>query len=264
MTGYAANTRVELTRWLVCGAVVVLAHVGGAAALVRWTDPVEWSEPSAAIVVMLAPLPVASAQPPEEIAPGPDQVQAEATPEKAVEVLKDDQPVQERPPEPVAEMQAEATRAETTEFVVAALPPEATPEPKPQDNNPPAPITSAPQAIPVALAPEAAAPVQGTLRVSDSTSIPKWQTQIAATLERNKRYPPEARARGHQGVVRIAFSLDRSGHLVTSRIVHGSGHVALDEETLRLLQRAQPFPRPPVELPGEHIDLIVPVRFDLR
>jgi protein TonB len=39
---------------------------------------------------------------------------------------------------------------------------------------------------------------------------------------------------------------------------------ALDEEALALLRRAQPFPAPPRELPGERVDLTVPIRFNLK
>ena len=52
--------------------------------------------------------------------------------------------------------------------------------------------------------------------------------------------------------------------MIASRIVRGSGHAALDQETLQLLRRSQPFPPPPPELPGERIELTVPVRFNLR
>lgn len=38
----------------------------------------------------------------------------------------------------------------------------------------------------------------------------------------------------------------------------------LDEEALPLLRRAQPFPAPPRELPGKHVDLTVPIRFNIR
>jgi periplasmic protein TonB len=265
MIAPGADARADLVRWLACGAIVVLAHVGAAAALLQWSDPIETSEPPAAIVVMLAPLPVAPVQPLEEIAPGPDQVQAEAAPEKPVEVTKEDRPVEDITPEPIAEIQAEVTPARDPEIAVAAVPPEAKPEPpKPADSNPPAPVTSAPQVLRLAVSDVAAAPVQGTPNLSNATTIPKWQSQVAATLERNKRYPPDARAKRHEGVIQVAFSVDRKGHLVASRIVRGSGHSSLDQETLHLLRRAQPFPPPPEELAGDRVDLIVPIRFDLR
>ena len=65
-------------------------------------------------------------------------------------------------------------------------------------------------------------------------------------------------------MAQLAFSIDREGHVLSSRIVTGSGFPALDEETLALVQRAQPFPAPPPEVPGDEIRFLVPVRFGLR
>jgi len=244
------ETRYDLVRWSTCGAIVVLTHAGLAAAALQWSEPLDPSEPAAAIVMTLAPLPVAPTPPSEDIPPGPEQVQAEAAPEKPVEVTKQEdleKPL-EREPDPE----------------VALPPPEAKPDPPRPESNPPAPTTSAPQAPQMAMAAVPAAPSQGTLNATDSTAIPTWRNRIAAALERNKRYPTEARERRQQGVAHLAFTLDRQGRLVGSHIVHGSGSAALDRETLQLLARAQPFPPPPPELIGEHIDLIVPIRFNLR
>jgi periplasmic protein TonB len=38
----------------------------------------------------------------------------------------------------------------------------------------------------------------------------------------------------------------------------------LDEEALALVRRAQPFPPPPPEMPGNSLDLTVPIRFNLK
>jgi protein TonB len=89
-----------------------------------------------------------------------------------------------------------------------------------------------------------------------------WRNQIVTILERNKRYPSDARARGEHGVARLAFSIDGAGHLISSRIVASSGSAALDQETLALVQRAQPFPPPPPELVGA--EMTVPVNFSIR
>jgi protein TonB len=60
----------------------------------------------------------------------------------------------------------------------------------------------------------------------------------------------------------LAFSLDRQGRLTASRIVHSSGSATLDQETLDLVRRAQPFPPPPAGMPGDQVDLTVPIRFN--
>jgi periplasmic protein TonB len=89
-----------------------------------------------------------------------------------------------------------------------------------------------------------------------------WRNQIVTILEHNKRYPAEARARGEQGVTRLAFSIDSRGRLLSSRVVASSGSAVLDAETLALVQRAQPYPPPPPELAGS--ELTVPVSFNIR
>jgi protein TonB len=133
-----------------------------------------------------------------------------------------------------------------------------------QDARSPAPMTSAPQAVPVELAAIPAAPTQGLPSRNTSNAVPTWKIQVVSVLERNKRYPAAAQSRREQGVAQVFFSLDRKGRVVESRIVRSSGAVALDEEALALLRRAQPFPAPPAELAGERVDLSVPIRFNLK
>ena len=67
----------------------------------------------------------------------------------------------------------------------------------------------------------AAAPAPGARR--NPNAVPNWQSLLVATLERSKRYPSEARARGEQGVAQLAFSIDRNGGVHHARIVHSSG-----------------------------------------
>jgi protein TonB len=119
------------------------------------------------------------------------------------------------------------------------------PKPKPL---PPVPTTTAPQ----------------RQRTASLTVVNSWHSRIVGLIERNKAYPPAAQARGETGVVQLAFSIDRQGHVLASQVVRSSGHAALDQETLATVRRAQPFPPPPVDLPGAKFDFTVPVRFNIR
>ena len=56
-----------------------------------------------------------------------------------------------------------------------------------------------------------AAPVQAQANVSNSNAIPTWTRLAVGALERNKRYPATARARGEKGTAQLAFGLDRRG-----------------------------------------------------
>jgi TonB family protein len=90
-----------------------------------------------------------------------------------------------------------------------------------------------------------------------------WKSSVVARIDQHKRYPEDAKSRREQGVTQVFFSLDRQGRVLESRVVSSSGANALDEEALALLRRAQPFPLPPQELAGDHVDLTVPIRFNL-
>jgi periplasmic protein TonB len=95
-------------------------------------------------------------------------------------------------------------------------------------------------------------------------SVVRWQSQLAAHIDRFKRYPQAARAHGDSGIAKVAFTIDREGHLLRSSIVQSSGSAALDQETLAMLARAQPMPRPPDQLRDGELTFEVPVRFNTR
>jgi protein TonB len=201
------RARHELMRWLLCGAVVLFAHAGIAAALIEWRAPVEEGEVGDdAIIVEFQP----------------EQVPTDPTPQPVEKV--------EEKQEPLPVQQSEAMLAPR---------PEPLPEP-PREETPPAPVR----------------PSQARAEMAT------WKSQIVTLLEHSKRYPSEARSRGEQGTTRLAFRIDRDGHLLSSRIATSSGSAALDAETLALLGRAQPFPPPPPELAGS--EMTVPLRFNIR
>jgi TonB family protein len=107
---------------------------------------------------------------------------------------------------------------------------------------------------PVATVPPPPAPV--------SSAIASWQQSLVARLAKMQRYP--AQARGVQGVVNLAFTIDRHGGVVSSRIVKSSGSAVLDAEALDLIKRAAPLPPPPADIPDSDLSFVVPIRFAAR
>ncbi|MGB9367019.1 MAG: energy transducer TonB [Xanthobacteraceae bacterium] len=247
-----------MRRWALSAALVLLAHGGVAAAVVHWHEDTD-AAPSSAIVIDLAPGMMAPDEVQQEMPPGPEQVQAEAAREVKTEQV-------EEKTETKAEQEPEQKIAEAPHPDVALAPQSSRPEPEPvpMDNQVPAPATTAPQVPKIEESPVATAPVQAQLNVSDATAVPTWKKLVVSALERNKRYPAAAQARNERGTAQLAFSLDRQGRVTASRIVHSSGSAALDQETLDLVRRAQPFPPPPAVMPGAHIDLTVPIRFNMH
>jgi periplasmic protein TonB len=239
----------EMLRWGACFALALCFHaVSVAALLTHWTENSDLVANAPVITIDLAPLAVAPDTKPSELPPGPQQSGADTQPEpdpvKPVEKL-------ELPPEPQAEP------------LLAVTPPPKPQEPKvekPKQQH--ASLPSAPSTAET-TAERAAAPAPGASS-HNPYAVPNWKSRLVATLERSKRYPAEARVRGEQGVVQLAFSIDRHGGVHHARIVHSSGSSLLDEATLALVERAQPLPPPPPELAGAEIAIVVPIRYNIR
>ena len=260
MMVWSAEYAADLRRWAISGAIIVLAHGGIAAVTVNWRDEIEPAEPAAAVVIEFAPMPVAPAMPQTNIAPGPEQVMSDASPNKPVESLEEKQKVEKVASKPVEEPPPEVKPAPNPE--VAVEPPREVQQESPrQAPHLPAPTTSAPQAIPERTAALPAARTQGRINPQNSSALATWRSQIVAVIERNKHYPETSARRGEQGVTQVFFSLDRQGRVIDSRVVRSSGASALDEEALALLRRAQPFPPVPPEILGDRVNLILPLRF---
>jgi periplasmic protein TonB len=243
MIALAVDDVVDLRRWIISGAVVVLAHGAIAAGMIRWREPIEFAEPGgAAIVIDFAPVAVAPATQQSTIAGGSEQV-SEIVPEQKVQ----QQPVEEPPPDIKPAPNPE----------LALVPPR---EVQQEVVEEPAPM--APQSGQTGAAPKA--PIEAQPNPSNSNAIPMYRTRIAVLLERHKRYPTAAQSRRQEGIAQVFFSIDREGRVLDSRIVRSAGAAALDAEALALLKRAQPFPPPPPELAGERVTLTVPIAFHLK
>jgi periplasmic protein TonB len=157
-------------------------------------------------------------------------------------------PVQDLPPGPLQEEQSDPTppqREDKPPELQAEL---SLPMPEPPKPDPPSEEKQA------TAPPQANAP-----RV-----IARWESVLAAHLERFKHYPDKARMRGDQGTATVAFTIDHDGRVVSSRIVQSSGSDTLDEETLAMLVRAQPLPKPPDNVLDSELSFVVPVKFNIK
>lgn len=250
----------EWRRWLLCGALVLAAHLVPATILIWWLGPIEpVAVPlPAAVMIDMAPLPAAPEIPPTETPPGPQQTLAAAPPQE---------------PDPIPIPVPEAPVAVQPSVVLPPRPkphPVVPPRPQPPHlaapslDRPSAPATTAPPAAEAPPAPVPVAPAAGASAASPSAGAHTWQALLLGRLEQFKRYPPEAQVRRQQGVASLRFTMDRAGNVLSFSLEKGSGFGALDNEALALIQRAQPLPKPPDDVVGATIELVVPVEFFLR
>lgn len=269
MTAIVA-ARGDLTRWLASAIVVVGLHALGVAALLAWHDPLGVADDASAVVVDLAPYAPPS-ESRDDVAPGPIQQQAPApAPEQKVEAKpeqKPDESVVAKPEEKVeakTEPKAEEKPEEKVEVPPAPVPPLAA-VPPPEAAEPPPPPEPEAQPVPpsnIPPAPVTTAPPRP--HVASAAEVNEWHKGIFAQIQRHKDYPMAARARAEKGVVQLAFSINRDGHVTASRVAKASGHAALDRAAMETLQKAQPFPPPPADMPGAEFSFTVPVAYSIR
>jgi protein TonB len=224
----------DIVRWIVAGAIVLGVYAGAVGAYVLWQPPTtEIGDDTDAVTLELAPIDSTPDAEAKDVAPAPETM---------IESKAEPQP-QDKPPEP-EETKIEPPPPDNT--------PDAVPEPKPkppekvEEARPPAPMT-------------AERVKGGAPRIE-----PSWQSTLVRRLQQYKRYPNEARARDEQGVVLLAFSLDRNGRVLAHKIARSSGYPDLDAEVMAMIKRAEPLPAFPPSMPQAQLDLTVPIRFSLR
>jgi len=160
---------------------------------------------------------------------------------------------------------------ETTAIAIELTVPEIEQQEQAKVDQPPPPQdTTTDVTLPEEKPPEKVEPTNPTPRSTarvDAASPhidPSWQTLLFKQLQRFKNYPSGARARNEQGVVILAFTVDRDGHVLSRQIVTGSGYPDLDAEVLTMVERAQPLPAFPASMSQAQQDFSVPIRFSLR
>ena len=129
--------------------------------------------------------------------------------------------------------------------------------------------SAAPSATKAANAPAAASapPPRGAADGLDVKAPPgnsrSYAAKVRSWLYAHKIYPRRARMRHQEGRVEVRFVIDRAGSLLEGVIIRGSGNDVLDEEAAAMMRRASPFPRAPMDVPGERIEFSAPIDFIL-
>lgn len=88
--------------------------------------------------------------------------------------------------------------------------------------------------------------------------------EVTAHLQRHRRYPRRARARGQEGAGKLAFTLTADGRVEEVEVRTSTGHNLLDQEILDLIERAKPLPTPPDEFGVHALRMVIPITFSLQ
>lgn len=213
-------------------ACAILVHVA-VAAVALWASgtPKAAPEPPKAIKIKIAP-------------PAPDIAR----------------PQQDTPPPPKPEPKPEPKKTETPR----PPKPEPTPAPAPQSLPELESTAEANTSSRQVAAPPPAPPSPAVDSPTDKARKADYYARLLGWLDQHKDYPREARLRREQGVAQLYFRMSRDGRVLSYRLDDSSGHQALDDAVIRMIERANPLPPFPPEIKDAELELVVPVEFFLN
>jgi periplasmic protein TonB len=247
--------------WILAAVGALALHIGGAALAIAHlrSDDVDDFLGAPAIEIGLEMM--SPHLEPTDLPPGPDADASTASPalaEQKAEVKETELPKdvptetedadrtvtpddQKKPKEDDAKLAAVQTSA-STESVAAEA-------------------TATPSSEAIQQGPRSVAPAQGTGESAQRMRA-TWQKELIAHLDKHKRYPASRSQKSAEIV--IGFALDRTGHVLSTSIVKGSGDAAFDEAALAMVRRSDPVPQPPALVADEGLSFTLPVIFRIK
>ena len=243
-----------LMHWGTSAVAAVLAHAALVVALLPRVDTAEPDAGAPVVMVDFAPQAMAPPAAPSELAPGPQLPEPPAEAQAEREQVTEQKLADAEP--------APQTRAVPEPEVALPRPvEEAKPEVREEQAAQPAvpeTVATAPPSVEIPAERPAGPAVGRTLTVS-ALAVSTWQSLLSAHMEKFKRYPRQARSA--EGIASVGFTMDRTGRVLSTRIVRSSGSEVLDQDAMALVRRAEPLPTPPAGIGEENLTLVAPIRY---
>ncbi len=95
-------------------------------------------------------------------------------------------------------------------------------------------------------------------------ALANYREILFAKINANKEYPVIAKRLGHQGKVKLSFTINSDGKLLSSSVIVSSGFSELDESALAAAKKANPFPPFPKEITEKTKEFSVVINFELK
>jgi periplasmic protein TonB len=252
--------KVPFLIWVLAAFGAGAIHAGCVALALQYMQPAD-EEALGAPAIEIG-LELTTTQPePTDLPPGPE-VEASAASPAVVE--------QKAVIEPTDLPKAVPTETDDPERLVAPTDPQkpkddelktAIVQTAPSDPSVAAEATAAPSSETVPKSSRSVAPAQGTGDSAHRARV-TWQKELVAHFDKHKRYPSD-RSRQSAEVL-VNFELDRTGHILSTSIVRGSGDPSFDEAALAMIRRSDPVPQPPPLVADEGLNFTLPVIFRVK
>jgi protein TonB len=261
MSHFESSQKVSLRMWALAALGAVMIHLGCVALAFEYMqddDPeVALGAPAIEIGIDL----LAWRLEPADLPPGPDVEASIASPA----VIEQNEII-----EPTILPRAVPTETEDPDRIVAPVETN-----KPEKDEPEISVMPAIPAV-ASIAAEATAlptsevipestrsvtPAQGTGESPERVRA-TWQKELIAHFDRHKRYPANPSLQTAE--ILVGFTLDETGHIRSSNIVHGSGDTSFDEAALAMIRRSDPVPKPPSLVAQNGLSFTLPVFFRVK
>ena len=95
-------------------------------------------------------------------------------------------------------------------------------------------------------------------------AVELFTNNLAFHISKFKKYPRIAMRRNWQGMVLVRMVMLDNGNIQSLSIEKSSGYEVLDNEAMKMIERAKPLPKPPDILAGDEVNIYVPVSFALN
>ena len=110
------------------------------------------------------------------------------------------------------------------------------------------------------------APIQADIVLEAERSKAKldYTSLIVGLIAKKKRYPSRAQRLRLEDEVGLTITVSREGELLSSGISKESKHSCFNNEVMRMVKAAAPFPEAPKSFYGSKVTIDIPVQFELR
>ena len=94
--------------------------------------------------------------------------------------------------------------------------------------------------------------------------LAEYSGSVSSRIRQHQHYPGSEQQAGHEGKVKVSFTLAADGHLVDVSVASSSGFSELDAAAQAAVKSAAPFAPIPAELKRSSARLSITLRFFLQ
>jgi len=110
----------------------------------------------------------------------------------------------------------------------------------------------------------------GLITVAMFMSVPveadmgKWRKSVVKRIIKNHIYPRSAISREIEGKAKVKITITRGGDITGYEVVEQSGESVLDNAIPKMMDKMNPLPAPPDELPDANLTFVIPITWRLQ